>query len=398
MLRLSVPRVLVVLIGALLLTYAFAIAPITMSGGREVGPSGRVARAEPGAVRTGEALATAAPAESPRPAAELFPPAGKAFIGLMTEKGPHDFTATNMFAAAAKHEPQVMLFSSGWAADRFDRTLFDRIKDRGMLPMLGWEPWDYLVDQAAREKNLPAREIDKLRSNQPAYQLSRITGGDFDPYLRSWADGIRSLGYPVAIRFAHEMNGDWYPWSEATNGNRPGEYAKAWRHVHDLFRAAGATNVIWVWSPNARWDKSTGNMSEFYPGDDYVDWVGATGYYGTGVFTDYRSFEAIFGPTITEIRTFSRKPMVITETGASDATGRKAEWIKDAFQVLPRYQDIIGLIWFEVNKELDWRVASSPAVAKAFAEGVADPRYQFTWSPGSLPRTAPDNQASRGPA
>ncbi|WP_319458390.1 glycoside hydrolase family 26 protein [Micromonospora sp. RTP1Z1] len=387
--RLTVPRVLMVLIGALLFIGAFAIAPTTTSGGREDGPSDRLAKAESGAAVTAEAkaVATAAPAAPPRPAAELFPPAGKAFIGVMTEKGPHDFTATNMFTAAAKHQPQVMLFSSGWASDKFDRTLFDRIRGRGMLPMLGWEPWNYKVDQAARKEKLPARKIDKIRSNQPAYRLSHITRGDFDPYLRSWAEGIKSLGYPVAIRFAHEMNGDWYPWSEATNANRPGEYVKAWRHVHDLFRAAGVSNVIWVWSPNARWSTTTANLAGLYPGDDYVDWVGATGYYGTGAFSNYRSFDEIFKPTITEIRTFTSKPMVITETGASDANGRKAEWIKQTFQMLSRHKDIIGLIWFEVDKELDWRIVSSPAVAKAFAKGVAAPRYQVTWPPAMLPRT-----------
>ncbi|MFE9692478.1 glycoside hydrolase family 26 protein [Micromonospora sp. NPDC005806] len=370
--RLTVPRVLLVLIGALLLTYAVAMAPATMFGGRGDGRSERLAKAEPGA--------------SPQPAAELFPPAGKAFIGVMTEKGPRDFAALDTFTAATKHQPQVMQFSSWWASDTFDRALFDRISNRGMLPMLAWEPWDNKLDEAARKRGLPVREIDKIRANQPNYRLSRIAGGEFDSYVRSWAEGIKSLGYPVAIRFAHEMNGDWYPWSEASNANRPGEYVTAWRHVHDLFRAAGATNVIWVWSPNARWDESLPELSGFYPGDEYVDWVGISGYYGIGVYTDYRSFDEIFGPTITEIRAFSRKPMVITETGASDATGRKAEWITEAFRVLPSHPDIIGLIWFEVDKELDWRIVSSPAVANAFATAVAAPRYDFSWSPSALPR------------
>ncbi|GGS00112.1 hypothetical protein GCM10010169_51050 [Micromonospora fulviviridis] len=369
--RVTVPRVLMVLIGAPLLTYAVAMAPATVFGGREDDRSDRPVKAEP--------------------VAELFPPDGKAFIGVMTEEGPQDFAAADRFEAAAKHKPQVMMFSSWWGSDRFDRTRFDRIRGRGMLPLLAWEPWDNTVDEAARRKGLPVREIDRIRSNQPTYRLSRIAGGDFDPYLRSWAEGIKSLGYPVAIRFAHEMNGDWYPWSEASNGNRPGEYVSAWRHVRETFRAAGATNVTWVWSPNARWDDSMPKLSRFYPGDDYVDWVGLSGYYGIGFHSDYRSFDEIFGPTFTEIREFSRKPLVITETGASDVTGRKAEWITEAFEALPRYPFVIGLIWFEVDKELDWRIVSSPAVAQAFATAVADPRYRFGWSPDMLARTRLEN-------
>ncbi|GAA4571598.1 hypothetical protein GCM10023176_32640 [Micromonospora coerulea] len=381
MVRLTVPRVTLAMISALLLTYAFVIAPATTSQGREAGGPDRRAAAEPGAV------ATAQPSASPRPVRELFPPAGKAFIGVMTDKGPHDFTAVDTFTAAARRQPQAMLFGAGWAADTFDRTLFDRISGRGMLPILGWEPWDYQLDVQARRKRLPTDKVDDIRSTQPAYRLSRIARGDFDSYLQSWADGIRSLGYPVAIRFAHEMNGDWYPWCEKVNGNRPGDYVKAWRHVHDLFRAAGVTNVIWVWSPNARWSNSTPKLSTLYPGDDYVDWVGVTGYYGTGAFTKWRSFDSIFNPTITEIRAFSRRPLVITETGASDGNGRKAQWITEMFRVLPGHQEIIGLIWFEVDKEADWRIVSSPAAADAFATAVAAPRYDLTWSPAMLPRT-----------
>ncbi|MET8911528.1 glycosyl hydrolase [Micromonospora sp. NPDC004551] len=384
MVRLTWPRVLGMVIAGLLLAYAFTLAPVTTSGS-----GSRTGAASAPPARAGSGLVVPAGVDGPplQLAADLFPPAGKAFIGVMTEKGPYDFAAVDRFAAAARRQPQVMLFGVSWQSGTFDRALFDRIKDRGMLPMVAWEPWDHRVDQAARKKKLTVREIDRLRSSQPGYRLSRIADGEFDDYLRSWAEGVKSLGYPVAIRFAHEMNGDWYPWCEKANGNRPGEYVEAWRHVHDLFERAGATNVSWVWSPNARWSKTTGNLAEFYPGDDYVDWVGATGYYGTGAWSEYWSFDAIFGPTLAEIRTFSRRPLVVTETGASDAGGRKAEWIRETFRTLPKHRDIIGLIWFEVDKELDWRIVSSPAASTAFARSVAAPRYDVRWSPDLLPRT-----------
>ncbi|MGW0504575.1 glycoside hydrolase family 26 protein [Micromonospora sp. NPDC003241] len=375
MVRLTVPRVTVALLSALLLAYAFAIAPMNGAGKR------------PDPSRALVAEATAAPSPAVSPPAAVFPPAGKTFVGVATKEGPYDFTPVDAFTAAARHQPQVMLFGSGWATDTFDPALFEGISDRGMLPMLAWEPWDYRLDEEAREKGTERHKIDKLRSNQPDYRLSHITRGDFDRYLRSWAEGIKALGHPVAIRFAHEMNGNWYPWCEMANGNQPGDYVEAWRHVHDLFKAAGATNVIWVWSPNARWSSSTPDLAGLYPGDEYVDWVGLSGYYGMGAFSKYRTFDAIFAETIKEIRTFTGKPLVITETAASDMVGRKAEWITETFRSLPRHADIIGLIWFEVNKERDWRIVSSPAVTKAFAEGVADQRYRFTWSPDLIPRT-----------
>ncbi|MFG1673706.1 glycoside hydrolase family 26 protein [Micromonospora sp. NPDC049282] len=379
MLRLTVPRIGLALAAALLLAYAFVVAPGAWRATADT-----------------PAATTSVPADVPAattaaPAAGVFPPAGRAFFGVMTDKGPYDLTDTDRFTAAARRAPQVMLFGASWASATFDRSLFDRIAERGMMPMLGWEPWDHTVDEAARRTGLPARRVDRIRATQPDFRLDRIVAGDFDGYLRSWADGVRSLGYPVAIRFAHEMNGDWYPWCERANGNRRGDYVRAWRHVHDVFAAAGATNVTWVWSPNARWDKTTAGLGGLYPGDDYVDWVGVTGYYGTGAFTKtYWSFDQIFGPTIAEIRTVTGKPLVVTETGASAVAARKARWIRETFDSLPRYRNLIGLIWFEVDKEQDWRIADSPPAAEAFAESVAADRYDLTWSPAMTPRAGPD--------
>jgi beta-mannanase len=42
------------------------------------------------------------------------------------------------------------------------------------------------------------------------------------------------------------MNGDWYPWGKGINGNQLGQYVQAWRHVHDIFAAIHADNVLWV--------------------------------------------------------------------------------------------------------------------------------------------------------
>lgn len=389
MVRLSVPRVTIALVGALLLAYAFGIAPRIGVQRRGDAPAGRVATAELSPSPQAHELPTAEQSPAPKPDGGFFPPVGKTFIGVMTEAGPYDFAPVERFAAAAGRSPQVLSFSLGWAATPFDRTAFDRIRNRGMLPMLAWEPWDQRVDEAARKQGIDNREIDKIRSNQSGYRLSRIASGKFDEHLRAWAAGIASLGYPVAIRFAHEMNGDWYPWCERVNGNRPGDYVRAWRHVHDLFEAAGASNVIWVWSPNVRWDDhSTPKLATFYPGDDYVDWVGLSGYYGTGAFAEYVSFDAIFARSIKELRGFTDRPVVVTETGAAESSPRKPEWITQMFQALPRYPDLIGVIWFEVNKERDWRIVSSPAATAAFAEGVAAARYDLDWAPDMVPRAA----------
>lgn len=300
-----------------------------------------------------------------------FPPAGKVFIGVQTNLGPYDFSAVDAFAGAVGYRPAVLQFSQGWATDAFDRSRFDEIAARGMLPVLAWEPWDY---RRANDDGV-----------QPDYRLAAITGGTYDSYISSWAAGIAELGYPVVIRFAHEMNGLWYPWAEQTNGNRRGDFALAWRHVHDLFTAAGADNVTWMWSPNVTWAGAQ-PLSDFYPGDSYVDWIGLSGYYGTAGRERYISFDDIFAASLAEIAKLTSKPVVISETGATDATGERATWVREMFRQLPAHPQIIGLIWFEATKEIDWRLAATPAAAAAFAQGAADPRYDAPWSMAGQPR------------
>lgn len=180
------------------------------------------------------------------------------------------------------------------------------------------------------------------------------------------------------------MNGYRYPWCEQSNGNRPGEYVRMWRHVHDIFEAAGASNVIWVWSPNVNYDSST-PLAGLYPGDGYVDWIGVSGYYGAGEDRSYRSFDWIFAPTLAELAALSSRPVVITEVGATDADGRRTEWITDMFRSFPRYPEIVGVIWFEATRETDWRIGGSPDAARAFGAGVAGERFATQWSPYTRP-------------
>ena len=118
-----------------------------------------------------------------------------------------------------------------------------------------------------------------------------------------------AFGGPVAISFGHEMNGNWYPWG--TSQATPAEFVAAWRHIHDLFAAAGATNVIWVWNPNIVNPMPDVELAPYWPGDAYVDWVGITGYFPT---TGPDTFAGVYGPTMAEVRKFTSKPFIIAET------------------------------------------------------------------------------------
>ena len=260
------------------------------------------------------------------------------------------------FADASNARVGVVSFYANWRHDRDLPTWWlDQIHAMGAVPMIGWEPWD------------PGASL----TMQPDYQLRDIIAGRHDWLIDRWASQAAAYGKPMMIRFAHEMNGDWYPWSELVNGNRPGEFVDAWRHVHARFQAAGATNVQWVWNPNVETPWSI-PMAELWPGDDVVDLAAIDGYNaGTALpWGGWRSAEAVIGSiALPELRSVvGDVPIVIGETGSTESGGDKAGWIADLFIWLEReHPDISMVIWFDESKETSWNVGSSDASAGAFA-------------------------------
>ena len=288
-------------------------------------------------------------------------------LGVSTPSGSASVSAAlaelDAFERDAGGRAGICMWFEGWAYHEFRADLPEAVAGRGALPMITWEPWDY--QQESR--------LDLRRGEQPGYALSRIAGGEHDAYVRRWAEGARRYGRPLLLRFAHEMNGYWYPWAEAANGNRPGEYVAAWRHVHDAFRAVGADNVAWVWSPNVVYPGAT-PLRQLYPGDAYVDWAGVDGYNGGTALPwgGWRTAEELFAPTLREVAALAPgKPLMIGETGSAEAGGRKAAWIRDFFATLDRHPEVGAFVWFDHRREADWRIASSEPARQAFAAGPA---------------------------
>ncbi|WP_375477800.1 glycoside hydrolase family 26 protein [uncultured Jatrophihabitans sp.] len=229
----------------------------------------------------------------------------------------------------------------------------DRTRAAGAVPEITWEPWN------------PARAMSQTR-----YALARIVAGDFDRYIGSWARAVATWGFPLRLRFAQEMNGSWYPWAEGVNGNAAGSYVAAWRHVHRIFAAAGADNVTWIWSPNVPYPGST-PMAELFPGDT-VDEIAIDGYnWGNQQGRSWASFDAIFRQAIEELSAMSRRPISIGEVGCSTAGGDKARWIAAMWRTLAQWPRVHSVTWFDLDKEADWRIASSAASARAFASGLS---------------------------
>jgi hypothetical protein len=249
---------------------------------------------------------------------------------------------------------------SGCSYYRFPGEEMQTIRSHGSIPFFSWS-----------SQSIPSSEV------QPDYQLADLISGRYDAYIRDWAQDAKRWGHPFFLRFNWEMNGDWFPWAEDANGNRPGEYVRAWRHVHDLFGEVGADNPIWVWCPNVDFEDKFRSLASLYPGKAYVEWTCLDGYNsGTNPAKDdrWRSFDQLYEHSYEEIvdRVAPGKPMVLGEIASSEQGGSKAQWIADMFRVLPaRYPKVRGLVWFDkFENGMDWPIETSPSAIEAFAAGI----------------------------
>jgi hypothetical protein len=216
---------------------------------------------------------------------------------------------------------------------------------RAKTLQITWEPWHY--------------------SNPEAVKLKNIVAGKHDKYIDSWALAAKSFGNELWIRWGHEFNGNWYPWSISSNNKNAKLYVQAFRHVRSRFDKVGAQNVRWVWCFNAESvpDTSWNDPARAYPGDNYVDMIAIDGYnFGTTLsHSRWQSFEEVFAePYEKAVSRWPRKPLIVGETGSASTGGDKAAWIRGMDRALKtRFKKFSGVVWFEAEKEADWRMAST---------------------------------------
>jgi hypothetical protein len=255
----------------------------------------------------------------------------------------------------------------GWGSEQphLSRAWLDAVAGAGAAPMVTWEPWE----------KAPGQFEDP---DQPEYRLALIAEGAFDDYIDDWAEVAAAFGDTILVRFAHEMNGFWYPWSVTENDNTPADYVAAWRHVHDRVRRAGADNVQWVWAMNTLSglpeEQQALDVESFYPGEDYVDWVSVIGFnYGTSrPWSVWRSADEVLRDTY-ELLTELGPPVMISEIGTVDQGGDDAAWVRDAMRVLgEEYEEVAAVVWFSGPRadDIDFRLRGDrlEALREALAE------------------------------
>jgi mannan endo-1,4-beta-mannosidase len=278
-------------------------------------------------------------ADHTRPLPVDLPTTPLSYLGVYSNTFPTSYAGVTTFAKATGSSPDLLMYYSGWFVP-FPSRFAETAASNGAAPLVQMDP--------------------------QGISLSAIASGRYDAYLSSYAEAVRAYAHPVIIGFGHEMNGGWYSWG---NGHTSAPaFVAAWRHVVQLFRALGATNVTWLWTVNIINDTQRGNIPNpkaWWPGAAYVNWVGIDGYY----LKPSWQFAPLFGPTIAAVREFTADPVLIAETGAVTAADQPSK-IADLFAGIRQY-GLLGFVWFDAtNSDKEAFGLSGTAAFAAFKEGA----------------------------
>lgn len=224
-------------------------------------------------------------------------------------------------------------------------------------------------------------------SNNEKSILKDITDGKYDDYIRDFALMAKNLNKPVLLRFAQEMNGNWFPWSGSKNGNNTEIYQKAYRYVYELFSEMECNNVEFVFSvsfkdiPNKEWNR----FEKYYPGDEYVDWIGIDMINWGNIRKIYTNNPSGIINSVYEriIKKYPKKPILISEAAFPSQNVDKKKWIKEFFDSLKtKYTAIKAFVWYDIDKGADFSISKDKNLFDYFKK-LIDGKY-FTWDPESV--------------
>jgi len=301
--------------------------------------------------------------DAPRPAAATGPLPQRLF-GVYVDPWHLDDWSRSVGAS-----PQIVAKFEAFSKDRTIDNFASEAERRGIRRLLvSWEPW----------KPVPtAAGLAAQFSPQLGYRNADVAAGWQDGYLTRFARSLARFNGIVYLRYAHEMNGFWYPWSRD-----PSDYRRAWRHVVTVVRRAGAANVRFVWSVNPslyesrrRWLRG---LRRYWPGRRYVELVGSTMINFGGprkLYTIER-----FAPRLRALRRIYGKPIVVTELNTAYA--RRLVWLTGLRRMLAGMPWIKALAWSQLPSRaqahlsnvgnLDWNVARDPAAAGVLRSIIRD--------------------------
>ncbi len=317
------------------------------------------------------------------------PPEGSAYFGAFADFGPLEVEVTDekisRFAELSGRKIAWAYFSNHWLGGKieFPEAAIDVCVRQGVIPYIRFSPWSEM------EQN----------QKDPLISMQKIIDGDFDDQLVAWAQKAKSKNVAIMMELGPEVNGNWFPWNGKWNGGSkktdygdpnipdgPERFRDAYRHVIDLFRQAGAWNITWVLHldtnkyPDAEWNSA----KYYYPGDDYIDWIGLSVFGRQLPQESWILFPQQIKRFMGEVREMTtQKPILVSEFGViedADQPDRKATWFKQAMQSISRglFKEIKGVTywhspgWLE-NGKASFRIDTTPQALNSFRNEVQIP-------------------------
>jgi hypothetical protein len=330
-----------------------------------------------------------------------LPPAGHLYHGVYPggyTGQESDLTADDLhsYEEAAGKKALWVYFSHNWYEGRaFPLQTATWIREAGSIPYIR------LMLRSSAEQGMA----------EPVFTLQAIIDGQFDADLHKWCEAARDFGTPLLAEYGTEVNGEWFSWNGVWNGggttigygdpnepDGPERFRDAYRHIIQICRDEGSGNITWVFHLNAGdWPQEDWNAFEnYYPGDDYIDWIGISSYGAQTPQDDYcdefcLAMDAVY-PRVDALT--AEKPIFIAEFGVTkdNPLCDQAEWTRAALTDITsfRWPRLIAFSWWNEwwqnddnpGHDTTMRLQDNPELGSVFQELVGDNPIVL----GNLPR------------
>ena len=234
------------------------------------------------------------------------------------------------------------------------------------LAAQGERPWIIL-----QFGELEANGSAPLNASLPA-----IVNGLRDAAIRRWAGEIGAYGKPVYLTILPQVDKNWAVSSAVSRGGIPEDVPRAWEHVQAIFKAAGDTNVAWVWAP-----ADPAHDQAYAPPNSTI----------TAVLQDLIRYPGTPWPDPAAVlagvgHRHPRKPILL-EVSAAGAPAAKAAWLEDVAIAVAENPRVFALIYRDGSpaphptaaENRQWSLESDPStVGAAVSWQALDPTSAVT--------------------
>lgn len=247
------------------------------------------------------------------------------------------------------------------------------------------QDFDYYIGNYADGKRLIHIAFNMPEENDT---LKKVLLPEADAYLKETMEYLKHLNTPILLRIGGEMN----VWTKLADAEA---YKKAFIKITKIAKEI-APNVATVFSPNDISDWNV-DISDYYPGDEYVDWVGVSLYtnkYKASTLAPLKDNEEMYysygkyANPITKLKDIvdrygSKKPIIITEGGSGHSFVGKdlnlTDFAKSRMNILYTYANMLfpqvkGMIYFDVypkaSKAYIYDLSKNTAVLEQYKSSI----------------------------